>query len=304
MVSSVKPEWLRRRAPAPAVLAKMKELMEGLQLHTVCESAHCPNQGECFARGVATFMILGDVCTRNCTFCAVEYGRPTPLDANEPEHVVEAAKKLGLRHVVITSVTRDDLPDGGAYQFAKVVEAIRSYNPQISVEVLIPDFQGSLSALELVVASHPAIINHNVETVPRLYPQVRPQANYERSIQLLKNVKSMEGELFTKSGLMLGLGERHREVIQVMEDLRGVSCDFLTIGQYLRPSLNHHEVVRFVPPVEFEEYKNISVAMGFRGVASAPYVRSSFQADKMFKGIDHPQGNVDGLNSLVNNRLL
>ncbi len=294
MVSSVKPEWLRRSAPDPAVLAKMKELLDGLQLHTVCESAHCPNQGECFARGVATFMILGDVCTRNCSFCAVEHGRPAPLDANEPEHVVEAVKKLGLRHVVVTSVTRDDLPDGGAYQFAKVIKAIRSYDPRITVEVLIPDFQGSPSALEFVVASHPAIINHNVETVTRLYPRVRPEANYERSIQLLKSVKLMEGELLTKSGLMLGLGERHREVIQVMEDLRKVNCDFLTIGQYLRPSLNHHEVVRFAPPAEFEECKNIGVAMGFRGVASAPYVRSSFQADKMFKGISHPQGNVEG----------
>ena len=232
-------------------------------------------------------MILGDVCTRNCTFCVVEHGRSTPLDANEPEHVVEAVKKLGLRHVVITSVTRDDLPDNGACQFAKVVEAIRSYDPQISVEVLIPDFQGSRSALELVVASHPAIINHNVETVPRLYPQVRPQANYERSIELLKHTKSIERELLTKSGLMLGLGERREEVIQVMEDLRGVDCDLLTIGQYLRPSPNHHDVVRFISPVEFKEYENTAVAMGFRGVASAPYVRSSFQADKMLKGISH-----------------
>ncbi len=287
MVSSVRPEWLRRSAPDPVVLAKMKELVDSLQLHTVCESAHCPNQGECFARGVATFMILGDVCTRNCTFCAVEHGQPASPNASEPEHVVEAVKKLGLRHVVITSVTRDDLPDGGAYQFAKVVEAIHSYDPRIIVEVLIPDFQGSLSALEVVVASHPAIVNHNVETAPRLYPRVRPQANYERSIELLKHAKSIGKELLTKSGLMVGLGERREEVIQVMEDLREVDCDFLTIGQYLRPSPNHHEVVRFVPPAEFEEYKNAGVAMGFRGVASAPYVRSSFQADEMFKGISH-----------------
>ncbi|GAI90313.1 unnamed protein product, partial [marine sediment metagenome] len=230
-------------------------------------------------------MILGDVCTRNCSFCAVEHGQPAPPNANEPEHVVEAVKKLGLRHIVITSVTRDDLPDGGAYQFAKAIEAIRSYDPRITAEVLIPDFQGSLLALEVVVASHPAIINHNVETVPRLYPQVRPQANYERSIELLKHAKSMGKELLTKSGLMLGLGERREEVIQVMEDLREVDCDFLTIGQYLRPSINHHQVVRFAPPVEFEEYKNTGAAMGFRGVASAPFVRSSFQADKMFKGI-------------------
>ena len=294
MVNSVRPEWLRRNAADPLVFAKMKELVDSLQLHTVCESAHCPNQGECFARGVATFMILGGVCTRNCTFCAVDYGQPMPPDANEPEHVVEAVKKLGLRHVVITSVTRDDLPDGGAYQFAEVIEAIRSYDSGITAEVLIPDFQGSLSALAVVVASHPAIINHNLETVPRLYLQVRPQAGYERSIQLLKNVKFIERELLTKSGLMLGLGEKREEVIQVMADLREVDCDFLTIGQYLRPSINHHQVVRFVSPLEFEEYKDIAVTMGFRGVASAPLVRSSFQADKMFQEISRPRGDVEG----------
>ncbi len=294
MVSSVRPEWLRRSAPDPVVLAKMKELVDSLQLHTVCESAHCPNQGECFARGVATFMILGGVCTRNCTFCAVEYGQPAPPDANEPEHIVAVVKKLGLRYVVITSVTRDDLPDGGAYQFAKVIEAIRSYDPGIIAEVLIPDFQGSFSALAVVVASRPAIINHNLETVPRLYSQVRPQAGYKRSLQLLKHIKFIERELLTKSGLMLGLGEKREEVIQVMEDLREVDCDFLTIGQYLRPSINHHQVVRFVPPLEFEEYQHIGLTMGFRGVASAPYVRSSFQADKMFKEISHPRGDVEG----------
>ncbi|MFC1984430.1 lipoyl synthase [Chloroflexota bacterium] len=271
----------------------MKELLDSLQLHAVCESAHCPNQGECFTRGVATLMILGNVCTRNCTFCAVEHGQPAPPDANEPGHVTEAVKKLGLRHVVVTSVTRDDLPDGGAYQFAKVIEAIHSYNSQISIEILIPDFQGSLSALEIVATSHPAIINHNIETVPRLYPQVRPQANYKRSLRLLKHAKLKEEELLTKSGLMLGLGERHEEIIQVMENLREANCDFLTIGQYLRPSPNHHEVVRFVSPVEFKDYKNAGVAMGFKGVASAPYVRSSFQADRMFKEISHSQGNVE-----------
>jgi len=292
VVSSVKPEWFKKPVPDPLVLAKMKELMDDLQLHTVCESAHCPNSGECFARGVATFIILGDVCTRNCTFCAVKHGQLSPPDVNEPEHVVEAVKKLGLQHVVITSVTRDDLPDGGAYQFAKVIEAIRSYNSQISVEVLIPDFQGSISALEVVVSSRPAVINHNIETVPRLYSRVRPQASYKRSLQLLRNVKFIEGELLTKSGLMLGLGERSEEIIQVMEDLREVDCDFLTIGQYLRPSPNHHQVVRFVPPVEFEKYKDIGMAMGFRGVASAPLVRSSFQADKMFKGIGRSHDNV------------
>ncbi len=287
MLRNARPDWLRRSAPDPLVLTEMKQLMDGLQLHTVCESAHCPNRGECFVRKVATFMILGDVCTRNCTFCAVEHGQPQPLDGNEPEHVVEAVIKLGLRHVVITSVTRDDLPDGGANQFAGVIEAIRNYDPEIITEVLIPDFQGSLSALEIIVNSHPSIINHNVETVPRLYPGVRPQADYERSIGLLKNVKSIGKGILTKSGLMLGLGEKHEEVIRVMEDLRQVDCDLLTIGQYLRPSMSHHEVASFISPAEFEEYKNAGEAMGFKGVASAPYVRSSFQADSMLKGVSH-----------------
>ena len=217
----------------------------------------------------------------------MEHGQPESPDKNEPEHVVEAVAKLGLRHVVITSVTRDDLPDGGANQFAGVIEAIRNYDPEIITEVLIPDFQDSLSALEIIVNSHPAIINHNVETVPRLYSGVRPQANYERSIGLLKNVKSIGKEILTKSGLMLGLGEKHEEVIRVMEDLRQVDCDLLTIGQYLRPSMSHHEVASFISPAEFEEYKNAGEAMGFKGVASAPYVRSSFQADKMLKGVSH-----------------
>ncbi len=287
MVGSVRPEWLSRSAPDRVVLAQMKELVDSLQLHTVCESAHCPNRGECFARRVATLMILGDVCTRHCTFCAVEPGRPLPVDASEPEHVVAAVARLGLRHVVITSVTRDDLADGGAGQFAKVIEAIGNYDPGITVEVLIPDFQGSLSALETVVAGRPVIINHNVETVPRLYSRVRPQAGYQRSLQLLRRLKSIGKGLLTKSGLMLGLGERHEEVIRVMEDLRRVDCDLLTIGQYLRPSLNHHQVVSFVTPAEFEEYKNIALAMGFRGVASAPLVRSSFQADQMFNEVGH-----------------
>jgi len=217
----------------------------------------------------------------------------SPSGLKEVPLTREAVKKLGLRHVVITSVTRDDLPDGGAYQFAKVVEAIRSHNSQISIEVLIPDFQGSLSALEVVVASFPSVINHNVETVPRLYSQVRPQADYKRSVQLLGHVKSMGG-LLTKSGLMVGLGERRGEVIRVMEDLRGVDCDLLTIGQYLRPSPDHHDVVRFVSPAEFKEYEDAGMAMGFKGVASAPLVRSSFQADKMLKGIAHPRDDVGG----------
>jgi len=275
------PEWLKRPAPDPAALVRMKRLVDGLQLHTVCESANCPNQGECFSQGTATFMILGDICTRNCTFCAVESGRPKPLDASEPEHLVEAVKRLGLKHVVITSVTRDDLDDGGAAQFAECIEAIRDYDPSVTVEVLIPDFQGSLPALKIVLDSSPTVLNHNVETVPRLYLEVRPQADYERSIELLGRVKVEEPAILTKSGLMVGLGETHQEVIEVMQDLREADCDFLTIGQYLQPSRQHHQVIRFIPPAEFDEYRRTGEEMGFRSVASAPFVRSSFHAAEM-----------------------
>jgi lipoic acid synthetase len=275
------PEWLKKRAPDPAVLARMKRLVDGLELHTVCESANCPNQGECFAQGTATFMILGDICTRNCTFCAVESGRPLAVDTSEPAHLVEAVKRLGIRHVVITSVTRDDLDDGGAAQFVRCIEAIRACDPSITIEVLIPDFQGSLPILKLVLDSSPTILNHNVETVPRLYPEVRPQARYERSIDLLWRAKTEAPGIITKSGLMVGLGETLPEVIEVMEDLREIECDFLTIGQYLRPSAKHHQVVRFVPPPEFDEYKSLGKRMGFRAVASAPFVRSSFHAAEM-----------------------
>lgn len=275
------PEWLKRSIPDPSVLSRMKRLVDGLELHTVCESANCPNQGECFSQGTATFMVLGDICTRNCTFCAVEAGRPEPPDTSEPEHLVEAVKRLGLQHVVITSVTRDDLDDGGAAQFARCIEAIRGDNHTVTVEVLIPDFQGSLSALKLVLDSSPTILNHNVETVPRLYPEVRPQARYERSIELLSRAKTEELKILTKSGLMVGLGETHQEVIEVMQDLREADCDFLTIGQYLRPSPQHHQVIRFVPPPEFDEYKRIGEGLGFRAVASAPFVRSSFHAAEM-----------------------
>ena len=275
------PEWLKKHAPDPAALARMKRLVDGLQLHTVCESANCPNQGECFVRGTATFMILGDVCTRNCTFCAVETGRPLPVDPAEPEHLVEAVRRLGIRHVVITSVTRDDLDDGGALQFAGCIEAVRAFDPSITVEVLIPDFQGSLPALKLVLDSSPTVLNHNVETVPRLYPEVRPQANYERSVELLWRARSEAPGIITKSGLMVGLGETFPEVVEVMEDLREVDCDLLTVGQYLRPSANHHPVVRFVTPPEFDEYRSLAEGKGFKAVASAPFVRSSFHAAEM-----------------------
>jgi len=252
--------------------------MRDLKLHTVCESAQCPNRTECFAEDTATFMILGDICTRNCTFCAVKHGKPQVPDSQEPEHIVEAVNKLGLRYVVITSVTRDDRPDGGASQFAQTITAIHNYEPDIRVEVLIPDFGGSSVALQTVVNACPTVLNHNVETVPRLYPEVRPQAKYQRSLELFKQSKLLNNKILTKSGFMLGLGESRQEVIEVMADLREAGCDVLTIGQYLQPSLRHYKLVRYVPPEEFEEYANIGKQLGFRQVVSGPLVRSSFHA--------------------------
>jgi len=254
----------------------MRKLNRGLKLHTICESARCPNRTECFAQGTATFMILGDICTRNCTFCAVKHGKPETPDPEEPEHIVSAVKKLGLRYVVITSVTRDDLPDGGASQFAQIIKALRAYDSNILVEVLVPDFRGSLPAWQVVIDASPDVLNHNVETVPRLYLEVRPGANYQRSLELLRRAK-LNG-LLTKSGLMLGLGENRQEIIEVMADLREAGCDLMTIGQYLQPSLKHHKVVRYVTPDEFAQYEVIAKRMGFLGVASGPLVRSSFKA--------------------------
>ncbi len=271
-----RPEWLKLKPLDSTILTKMRKLTRGLKLHTICESARCPNRTECFAQGTATFMILGDICTRNCTFCAVKHGKPEAPDPEEPEHIVSAVKKLGLRYVVITSVTRDDLPDGGASQFAQIIKTLRAYDSNILVEVLVPDFRGSLAAWQIVIDASPDILNHNVETVPRLYLEVRPGANYQRSLELLRRAK-LNG-LLTKSGLMLGLGERDNEVIEVMEDLREAGCDSITLGQYLRPSLKHHEVVRYVTPAEFAQYEVIAKRMGFLGVASGPLVRSSFNA--------------------------
>jgi lipoic acid synthetase len=280
-----RPEWLKLKPLDSTVLTRMRKLTRGLKLHTICESARCPNRTECFAQGTATFMILGDICTRNCTFCAVKHGKPEAPDPQEPEHIVSAVKKLGLRYVVITSVTRDDLPDGGAVQFAQAIRALRRYNPGIEVEVLIPDFRGSLSALEKVIAAQPTVLNHNVETVPRLYSEVRPQAKYHRSLELLKRAKSLDRGLLTKSGLMLGLGEREDEVMGVMEDLGEAECDSITLGQYLMPSLKHHEVARYVTPDEFAQYEVIAKRMGFLGVASGPLVRSSFNATALFNEV-------------------
>lgn len=277
-----RPEWLRLRSLEPTILNETKRLVRGLKLHTVCESARCPNRTECFAEGTATFMILGNICTRNCTFCAVKHGTPQTPDVQEPRYIVEAVKKLGLQYVVITSVTRDDLPDGGAAQFAQTITALHKYKPGVKVEVLIPDFSGSSSALQTVIDAHPTILNHNVETVSRLYPEVRPHAEYRRSLEILKQSKLINKGVITKSGFMVGLGESKREIIEVMADLRRAGCDILTIGQYLPPSLRHHRLVKYIPPKEFKEYANIGKQFGFRYVASEPLVRSSFHAAEMF----------------------
>ena len=276
------PPWFKKRIPDPTVMGNMKALFDGLSLHTICESALCPNQGDCFSQRTATFLILGDVCTRNCTFCAVKKGEPNPVDENEPQNLAEAVEKLGLRHVVITSVTRDDLPDGGASHFARTITLLKESDQELTIEVLIPDFAGSLQSLKTVVNAGPDVINHNLDTVPRLYPQVRPQANYQRSLKLLEEARELDSRIVTKSGVMVGLGETKEELLQVMEDLRRANCDLLTIGQYLQPSPSHHPVARHVPPEEFLKYESLGKAMGFRDVASAPLVRSSFNAAQLY----------------------
>jgi lipoyl synthase len=280
----MKPEWLRRKLPDPEPLNRMRHLLQRHGLNTVCQGALCPNQGECFGQGTATFLILGKTCTRNCAFCAIPTEeRPPAPDPDEPRRIAQAAAELGLKHVVITSVTRDDLEDGGASHFARTVGELREINPQIAVEVLIPDFQGSEAALKRVMDSRPDILNHNLETVPRLYPEVRPQAGYSRSLELLKRARVISPGGITKSGLMLGLGEEKEEILEVMADLREVSCDLLTLGQYLRPSGRHHPVVRYVPPEEFDELRREGEKLGFKAVFSAPMARSSFHAAEIFK---------------------
>ncbi|MCL4439200.1 MAG: lipoyl synthase [Firmicutes bacterium] len=274
------PEWLKKRFPISDDSITTNKILQELGLNTICQSALCPNIGECFARKTATFMIMGSVCTRNCRFCAVEPGKPQPVEPQENRKVTEAVQKLGLRHVVITSVTRDDLPFGGADKFAEIIQSIRIHTPQVVVEVLTPDFGGKSSSIDMIIAAHPDIYNHNVETVPRLYPLVRPQANYHRSLALLEQVKITDKTIFVKSGIMVGLGESFSEVREVLHDLRQVGCDIVTIGQYLRPSPDHLEVIEFVPPEVFTEYGKMGQEMGFLHVAAAPFVRSSFNAQE------------------------
>ena len=277
-LDSRRPDWLRVRLPGGPNYGELKGIMRGLDLHTVCEEAHCPNIGECWEARTATFMILGDTCTRACGFCAVKTGRPTVLDLGEPVRVAEAVERMGLKHAVITSVNRDELEDGGAGVFAGTIRQIRRRLPECGVEVLIPDFEGNLEALATVVRARPDILNHNVETVPRLYPQVRPKARYQRSLGVLQQAKRLDASVFTKSGIMLGLGEEEDEVLQVFSDLRAHDVEILTVGQYLRPSLRHLPIVRYWTPDEFAGLKLKALRLGFRHVEAGPLVRSSYHA--------------------------
>jgi lipoyl synthase len=274
-----RPKWLRAPAPVGENYRELKDLVTRLELHTVCESAACPNVGECWNRRTATFMILGNVCTRRCGFCAVQKGPPLPVDYDEPRRVAEACATLGLRYAVITSVNRDDRKDGGAELFALTIEAIRQRLPDCKVEVLVPDFQGSHSAMDMVMNAHPDVLNHNTETVPRLYRQVRLGARYERSLDMLRYAKQVQGRIPTKSGLMLGLGETQAEVLSVMCDLRSHEVDILTLGQYLRPSPKHLPILRYAPQHEFDDLKRAGHEMGFAHVEAGPLVRSSYHAD-------------------------
>ena len=275
-----KPSWIRAQFPSGARYSEIKRLLREETLHTVCEEARCPNIGECFNRGTATFMILGDTCTRACGFCAVTSGKPAPLDWTEPRRLAEAVDRLDLAYVVITSVNRDDTADGGAQIFASCIELIRQRRPQTAVEVLIPDFLGDLSALQTVLRARPTVLNHNVETVQRLYPAVRFQARYRRSLELLQRASEWTPRIPTKTGFMLGLGEQRDEVSELLRDLRQVNVELLTVGQYLRPSAKHLPVDRYAPPEEFDSIRDEAMQLGFRHVESGPMVRSSYHADQ------------------------
>ncbi len=280
-----KPAWIRAKAPTHPAVGRLKHILRQRGLHTVCEEASCPNIGECFAHGTATFMILGDICTRRCPFCDVAHGRPQPPDPDEPRQLAETIQAMGLHYVVITSVDRDDLRDGGAGHFVRCIEAVRRESPQTRIEILVPDFRGRLErALEILGQTPPDVLNHNLETVPRLYRRARPGADYHHSLELLRRFKAAHPHVPTKSGLMLGLGEREDEIIAVLNDLRAAGCDMLTLGQYLQPSRDHLPVERFVHPEEFDRLAEIARDLGFGNVASGPMVRSSYHADLQAAG--------------------
>lgn len=279
---TVKPDWLRVKAPQWERVGNVKEILRDLALNTVCEEASCPNIGECFNAGTATFLIMGPACTRACPYCDIDFEKkPKPLDPTEPARLAEAVRRMKLNHVVITSVNRDDLPDGGALQFVKCIEAIRTISPQTTIEVLIPDLCGNWEALELILQAQPEVLNHNTETVPRLYRRVRPQGNYERSLELLQRSRQIAPSVYTKSGIMVGLGETDEEVRQVMRDLRAVNCDILTIGQYLQPSQKHLKINDFITPEQFAAWRIFGEELGFLQVVSSPLTRSSYHAEQV-----------------------
>lgn len=279
------PEWLTIRLPRPDTIKEVEGMMRDKHLHTVCESARCPNLPECWSKKTATFMILGNTCTRSCGFCAIKVGRGEEIDAFEPLNVAMTAKKMGMKHVVVTSVARDDVKDQGAEQFAKTIDQLHRQIPEVIVEVLTPDFRGQRDLIEMVCVTHPEIYNHNIETVERLHTIVRPQARYERTMSVLKTVKEIDPTIYTKSGLMLGLGETKDEVIKTLKDLRKIGVDAVTIGQYLRPTMKHLPVVEYIHPTVFKEYEEIGEEMGFAFVASGPFVRSSYNAIEFSKKV-------------------
>jgi lipoic acid synthetase len=282
-----RPPWLKVRAPWGETYSDVRQLMRRQELHTVCEEANCPNIGECWGHGTATFLLLGDICTRSCGFCNIKTGRPQVLDLMEPERVARSIQRMRLKHAVITSVNRDELPDGGASIFARTIRRSKELVPGLSVEVLIPDFKGDRQALQTVMDARPEILNHNTETVPRLYRTVRPQADYRRSLRIVQWAREMDPSVLTKSGVMVGLGEEWDEVIQVMEDLVAYGCDILTVGQYLRPTENHLPIMRYWTPDEFERLKDIGYELGFRWVESGPLVRSSYRAHEQVNALSN-----------------
>ena len=284
-----RPPWLRVQAPSGETYHWLKRLMRAKSLHTVCEEAHCPNIGECWGNRTATFLVLGDTCTRNCRFCNVKTGRPAPLDPAEPEHVAQAVQAMNLKHVVITSVDRDDLPDGGAAAFAAIINRTRELQPGCTIEVLIPDFRGQIEPLQTVMDARPDILNHNVETAPRLFGAVQPQCRYEWSLSVLRNAKRLWPGALTKSGLMVGLGETVAEILDVMHTLREVDVDILTIGQYLQPTRQHVPIARYYTPDEFEMFSQRGYEMGFRWVESGPLVRSSYNAEAQVRALKEPR---------------
>jgi lipoic acid synthetase len=281
-----KPDWLKKRLPSGHEYEKTRALLKNARLHTVCQGAQCPNLWECFSQKTATFMIMGERCTRTCRFCAVDHGPVGPPDPDEPVRVAAAVRDLSLKYVVVTAVTRDDLPDGGAGLFAQTVLEVYRKNPETLIEVLVPDFQGSKKALRTLVGARPEVVNHNIETVPRLYAAVRPEADYQRSLELLRNIRFYDSAIYTKSGIMLGLGESDREIRQALLDLLEAGCSLLTLGQYLQPTRKHLSVQRYVHPEEFEQWRAVALKMGFAEVVGGPFVRSSYQAHKLYQAVN------------------